>query len=381
MKVIQICQRFPPAIGGVESHVSNLALELTRRGVGVKVFTTDSARDIPFQRLPRNNIQYPFEVRRFHAYKAANLPHGLGIIAPSMLPRLLSESFDIVHAHSYGFFPTYAGTFVHEIRNRPLVITTHSDAGRHNLQKLIYDATVPTLTLRRATRIIAITKEEVRYLIRLGVQSKRISVIPNGINLAEFEGKLERPHNSDFLSILFVGRVYPNQKGLETLIRAVSQIARSVNWRLDIVGEDWSGAAGVLELARKLGIHDRVQVLGELSRANLVEAYQTADLFVLPSLFEPFGIVLLEAMASGLPIVASRVGGIPEVVEEGKTGLLVEPGNPEELRKALETLLSDTNLRNRMGQAGRERAVLFSWTTIVPQIQKVYEEVIANDAN
>lgn len=381
MKVIQICQRFPPAIGGVESHVSNLALELTRNGVDVTVFSTDSARDIPFQRLSGDSTQYPFEVRRFHAFNAAKLPHGLGIMAPSMLPGLLAESFDIMHAHSYGFFSTYAGVFVHRIRNRPLVITTHSDAGRPHLQKFVFDSVVPILTLRRANRIIAVTKEEVRYLVSLGVQSKRISVIPNGINPAEFVGKAERRHNLDFVSILFVGRVYPDQKGLETLIRAVSQIANSVGWRLNIVGEDWGGAAGILQLAQKLGIHGRVKVLGRLSSAKLIEAYQAADLLVMPSLFEPFGIVLLEAMASGLPVVASRVGGIPEVIEEGKTGLLVAPGNPEELRTALESMLSDDRLRERMGQAGRERAELFSWKIIVPKIQKVYEEAITENAN
>lgn len=380
MKVLQLTQRFAPAVGGVESHVFNVASELTRRGVTVEVFATDSVRDIPFQRLAGDSLRFPFQVWRFHAFKIANLPHGLGIVAPSMITRLLSESCDVVHAHSYGYFSTHAGVFARKIHKVPLVITTHSDAGRPYLQKRLFDSVIPLLTIRQAQRVIAVTKSEARYLIGLGVKSHRIAVIPNGINLAEFEGKTGAKHNGEFASILYVGRVYPEQKGLETLIRAVSRIDNSTRFHLNILGEDWGGAAGIFELARSLRIQDRVEILGRLSNAELIQAYRSADLLVMPSLFEPFGIVLLEAMASGLPVVASRVGGIPEVVEEGKTALLVHPGNPDELRTAIEDLLLDDRLRRRMGQAGRKRAQLFSWNLIVPKIQKVYEEAIAENA-
>lgn len=381
MKVLQLTQRFPPAIGGVENHVSNLATELTDRRVEVEVFTTDSARDIPFRRYTGDNTRFNFKVRRFHALKAANLPHGLGIIAPSMLPSLLSEPCDIVHAHSYGYFSTYAGTFVHRTRGVPLVLTTHSDPGRPHLQKRIFDAIVPELTLRQAQQVIAVTTSEARYLSSLGVENRRIVVIPNGINLAAFRGGREKSQDTEFLRILYVGRVYLDQKGLEILIRAASILPNSIRWRLDIVGEDWGGAAKILELAQKLKIRERVRILGRLDEAKLVDAYYSADVLVMPSLFEPFGIVLLEAMASGLPIVASNVGGVPEVVDEEKTGLLVEPGNPKSLAAALEYILSNESLRRSMGRAGRKRVSQFSWDLIVPKILKVYEQVIAENVS
>ncbi len=381
MKVLQLTQRFPPAIGGVENHVFNLASELTKKGVDVEVFTSDSARDIPFERLEDDNLRFPFKVRRFHAFKIANLPHGLGVVAPSMLFGSLSHHGDLVHAHSYGYFTTYAGAFVRRVRKFPLVITTHSDAGRPHLQKRLFDAITPLLTLRQAQRVIAITKSEAMYLRSLGVQSQRITIIPNGINLADFEGKSKRIPKRESANILYVGRVYPEQKGLETLIRSIYLISHSKRPIVNIVGEDWGGSAGILNLANKLKVQDRVKLLGRLDSDGLVQAYNSADLFVMPSLFEPFGIVLLEAMASGLPIVASRVGGIPEVVEEGKTAMLVPPGNPEELRIAIEALLSNDRLRRAMGHAGRERAALFSWSRIIPRILRVYEEAIAEIAN
>ncbi len=381
MKVLQLTQRFAPAIGGVENHVFNLASELTRRGVDVEVFASDSARDIPFERLKGDKLQFPFKVRRFHAFKIADFPHGLGVVAPSMLMGSLSHYCDLVHAHSYGYFTTYAGAIVRRVRKIPLVITTHSDAGRPHLQKRLFNAITPLLTLRQAQRVIAITKSEAMYLRSLGVQSQRITVIPNGIDLAKFEGKNRRIRNEESASILYVGRVYPEQKGLETLIRSISLISYSKRPIVNIVGEDWGGSASLLNLANKLKVQDRVKLLGRLDSDKLVQAYNSADLFVMPSLFEPFGIVLLEAMASGLPVVASRVGGIPEVVKEGKTALLVPPGNPEELRTAIEELLSNDRLRRAMGNAGRARAGLFSWSLIIPRILRVYEEAIAEIAN
>ena len=381
MKVLQLTQRFHPAIGGVETHVSNLASELTHRGVDVQVFTTDSARDTPFQRYTGDNIRLSFKVRRFHAVKAANFPHGLGVVAPSMLSSLLSEPCDLMHAHSYGYFVAYAGTFAHKIRGIPLVLTTHSDAGRPRLQKRIFDSIVPALTLRHAQRVIAVTSSEASHLRTLGVEGQRINVIPNGINIEDFEEKRKRTRRVDPASILWVGRIYPEQKGLETLIRAISLISPSNRPYLNIVGEDWGGSADILKLAHRLNVQDRVRLLGRLNGDELRQAYTSAELFVLPSVFEPFGIVLLEAMASGLPVIASRVGGIPEVVEEGKTALLVPPSNPEELRTAIETLWSNDRLRRAMGHAGRERAGLFSWSLIIPRIMKVYEEAIAEIAN
>lgn len=381
MKVLQLTQRFPPAIGGVENHVFNLASKLTETGIDVDVFATDSVRDIPFRRLEGDSNDFPFKVRRFRAVKLAEMPHGLGIVAPSMIPNSLSSRSDLVHAHSYGYFATFVGALARKIRKIPLVITTHSDAGRPRLSKRLFDTIVPPITLWEAQRIIALTESEEKYLTSLGVPPGQIVVIPNGIDLREFPSTIERAAHGGVACVLFVGRLYSQQKGLEILIQALSHIHPSMKFQLNIVGEDWGGASSILDLAKKLGVEDRIKILGRLSRNELLRRYASADLFVLPSLFEPFGIALLEAMASGLPVVASRVGGIPEVIEEGKTGLLVPPSNAEELGAAIERLLSDEGKRRIMGHAGQERAALFSWDLIVPRIRKVYEEAIAESAN
>ncbi len=376
MHVVQVTQRFPPALGGVENHVYNLALGLSAAGVSTEIFTTDLRTDTPFRRLDGGLPAAPFPVRRFVARKFLDLPHGLGVLAPSMVVALFEDSYELVHAHAYGYFPVLAGGLAQLIRRIPLVVTSHSDRGGESVSKQLFDWAVPPMTLRRAHRLIALTAREAQNLERLGVDSDRIRIIPNGVDLSEFENLAVRRGAEGEVTVLFVGRCYSRQKGLEYLVRAVEHLPSRQKVHLKIVGEDWGGVTGLRALARALGIEDQITFTGPLPRADVIRAYGSADIFVLPSLFEPFGIVLLEAMAAGLPIVASRVGGIPEVVQDGATGLLVRPGDSRVLAEAIGRLISDPSLRSQMGEAGRLRAAAFSWERLVPRILKVYDEAI-----
>jgi len=373
---VQLTQRFPPAIGGVESHVYHLAMELVRAHVATEVFTTDLQRDTPFTRLDGDSVPFPFPVRRFHATRFANVPHGLGILAPSMASAILRARPDVVHAHAYGYFPSFVGGFAQLMRGTPLVVTPHSDPGTPTLSKRLFDWAIPPLTIRRAHRVIAVTNVEAQHLRGLGVHPGRIRVIPNGVDLSEFSGLRRQRQPRDEAELLFVGRVYPRQKGLDYLVKALAQLPPQRRVRLVVVGEDWGGVADLRSLARTLGIEDRILFKGLLARDEVLRAYASADVFVLPSLFEPFGIVLLEAMAAGLPVVASRVGGIVDVVEDGKTGLLVPPRNPQAIADAIERLLSNPTLRQRMGAEARMRAPAYSWEELVPRILEVYREAM-----
>jgi len=373
---VQLTQRFSPALGGVETHVYHLAMGLSERGLSTEVFTTDLLTDLPFRRLNGGIPPAPFPVRRFHAVKWLEIPHGLGILSPRMALALLRNGPQVVHAHAYGFFPVIAGGLAEMLRGIPLVVTAHSDAGGPSFSKRLLDWAVPPLTLQRANRVIALTNREAQNLQRLGVDPDRIRIIPNGVNLKEFEGIKQSDEPREILRLLFVGRIYPQQKGLEHLLNALKILAIRWKLHLTLVGEDGGGLERVHALARTLGVEESVTFTGRLPRSELIRAYQAADVFVLPSLFEPFGIVLLEAMAAGLPVVASRVGGIPDVVEEGKTGLLVEPGNSRALAETLEGLLSDPGLRRRMANAGRARAADYSWDRILPQILEVYHDAL-----
>lgn len=380
MRVLQLTQRFPPAVGGVETHVSNLVSRLPAEGVDVDVFTTDLRRDIPFDRFQHVPDESP-SVHRFHAMRVAELPHALGNISPGMIPAVLTEDWDVIHAHAYGFFPTFAGAMGRLLDHGSLVITPHADPGRGGPEKRVFDRLVPPLTLRRAERVIALTPREAEYLSGLGVPRERIAVIPNGVDASEFSTPRSGRTATDEVTALFAGRCYPRQKGLEVLLKAMSLIARDARLRLRIVGEDWGGYGVIQSLARELHLGDRVTLVGRLARPELLREFADADLFVLPSLFDSFPITLLEAMASGLPVVATRVGGVPDVVAHGKTGILVDPGDAPALARAMESLATDESLRTTLGRNGRERSALFSWESIIPRIKKVYEEAVSERAS
>ncbi len=376
MRVLQLTQRFPPAIGGVEDHVLHLAAGLRRSGVDVQVATTDLRRDTPFERLPPSADAYGFPVRRHRAWKFAEVPHGLGIATPSMLLDALDAHADLLHAHAYGTFPTWAGSFARSLDGAALVVTTHSDRGRRSTAKRAFDRLVPRFTLRQASRVIALTRHEAGFLASLGVEEDRIAVIPNGIDLAEFSGFPSARLPRTGVTALFAGRLDPSQKGLEFLVRALAALPRAADVRVRLVGEDWGAAGPLGGLAERLGVADRLTFVGPVPRKNLLEEYARADLFVLPSLFEPFGIVLLEAMAAGLPVVATRVGGIPEVVADGETALLVEPADAAELGAAILRLAESPERRVVLGARGRQRARAYSWDALVPRVLEVYRQAI-----
>ena len=376
-KVLQLTQRFPPAIGGVERHVERLATELYRAGAKVEIVTTDLARDRPFERQPALGEGDAFPIRRHRAIRWAGLPHGLGIAAPGMFVDAWRSPSDVVHAHAFGYFPTWVGRLLRATRRTPLVITPHSNDGTGTGLSRLYASATSWAVLRAADRVIALTHGEAERLATWGIERVRVRVIPNGIDLDEFATSTGVRRASPHPIVLYVGRMYPEQKGLDTLIPAFAALSGTGSAELRLIGEDWGGVGLVRRLAKAHGVVDRVRILGPLARAEVLREYAGASAFVLPSHFDSSPFVLLEAMASGLPIVATRVGGVPEVVVEGSTALLVPPGDPASLTAALERLLSDPSLAARFAEAGHRRAEEFSWSRILPRYFELLAEVIS----
>jgi glycogen synthase len=377
VRILELTQRYPPALGGVERHVERLAHELALAGARVEVVTTDLRRDRPFTREIFDPSLGPVQVRRHRAVRWLRDRRGLTIAAPGMLADALRARVDIVHAHAFGYFPTWVGRITRSLRNIPLVVTPHSDRGEGTDRSHLYGAAVARATLRKAERTIALTRLEAAWLESLGVKAERIRVIPNGIDLTEFAALPPRRSHSGGPRVLYVGRLQPEQKGLETLVEAFAQLPRALDAQLRFVGEDWGGLARIVQVAHDRDVTDRVSTTGPVSRPELLAEYSSSDLFVLPSRFEPFGIVLLEAMAAGLPVVATRVGGIPEVVDESRTALLVSPGDALSLADAIRRVLTDPALAARLGATGRQHVERFSWPRLVPEYLQTFSEMIA----
>lgn len=197
----------------------------------------------------------------------------------------------------------------------------------------------------------------------------RVGVVPEPIDLGEWRRRFAGvpPSPSGPPTVLSVARMYP-RKRLEDLLGAAAQLAARIpDVRVRIVG-DGPESARLRALARGLGLTTVVTFLGEVTRSQLAVEYVRADCFCLPTVQEGFGLVFAEAMAAGLPIVACRAAAVPEIVDDGRTGLLVSPKAPDELAKAMETILTNTPLRAALGGTGRRRVEAFDLDRVATRL-------------
>jgi glycosyltransferase involved in cell wall biosynthesis len=228
-----------------------------------------------------------------------------------------------------------------------------------------------------------------QFLRQVIYPAEQVYVVPNGVDLERFwpgdkrasRARLGIPANETV--VLFAGQV-SEEKGLLHLVRACRRLVPHHNFRLLVAGSSslWGGVEDLEEQTpyeRQIAEETaglKATFLGKVAHAKMPMVYQATDIFVCPSVWdEPFGMVNLEAMATGLPIVATRAGGIPEVIVDGVTGLLVPPADADALTGALRGLLDDPLLRRRMGQKGLTRAQEFTWDSIAGRVKEIYEEV------
>jgi len=230
---------------------------------------------------------------------------------------------------------------------------------RHRL-RAFYDRRSAGPIVRAAARVIVQTREEERLLGTLGLGLRRVDVIPPGyapLSTVAPPGTFRTRYQIPGPYVLFVGRLASN-KGLLPLVEAFAAVARDhPDATLVLVGEDGGMRAGVEAAGTRLGLGPRLRIVGHVGEdAVLADAYREARMTVLPSEYEAFGLVLLESLAQGTPVVASRVGGIPELVSDGACGLLISRGDENALAENIVRLASDERVRRQMGEESRKRA-------------------------
>jgi len=373
MRILHLYKAYPPVKGGIENTVELLAESQAAAGHDVTVLVSASGW------IPRvESLSGVRVVREPRLLELASTP-----LSPTLPLRLLTRRPDIAHVHS-PFPPAEVANLLFG-RARRTVLTYHSDVVRQRHIMRLY-APVLHAVLRRVDRIFPTSEPYLRRSPFLRRVADRCQVIPLGVRLEPFgrpdataAARLRLGWSSDGqLSarpvVLFVGRLRA-YKGLHHLLQAMT----GVEANLAIVG-DGPERRRLEGLSRRLGIAHRVHFAGHLADDLLPAAYQAADAFVLPSHLpsEAFGLVMVEAMASGLPVVCTELGtGTSVVVQHGETGLVVPPADPEALARALQRLLSDDELRQRFGRAGRTRARReFSAETYVSRTLDAYEDVL-----
>ncbi len=390
MKIAQVSTRFPPGPGGVERHVEEISRRLSARGRTVEVFASDLNREFPMERLPPS---VPREERApwgtVHRLPVWSMPGELHYPFFRGLERALAASRpDIVHVHTFGTNQVAVARRYRRRTGTPFVLTAHFhpiwsiEGGwlRHRIRGF-YDRRLAGPTMAPAARVIVQTREEERLLRSLGFPLPPLEIVPPGYS--PLPAPPEGPVFRDRFGIsgpyaLFVGRLASN-KGLPELVTAFAELAREdAEAHLVLVGADGGQRANVEARVRGFGLGERVHLLGHLGDETLLAAaYREATVTVLPSEYEAFGLVLLESLAAGTPVIATRVGGIPEFIEDGRSGLLVPPKDAPALAAALRRIWTDPALGRRLGHHGRTETVpRYTWDRSVDRLDAIYREVL-----
>lgn len=360
--------------GGVTEHVNHLAAQFRKSGHDVHILAPSSS-----------NPLHPIDEPNLHRIgRVVSIPANgsvarieLSLRGYSQVKRLLREQeFDIIHLHE----PLMPALPPSVLRHSKTVNVGTFHAYRRSNFAYFYAKLVARPLFNKLHGLIAVSHPARDFVAEYFPGSYRI--IPNGVDFDRFSAPAPRIARFDDgrLNVLFVGRL-EKRKGLKYLLRAWDYVrAQFRDARLIVVGEG-RPRKGYERWVRRRG-WDEVVFTGYVPDAELVSYFQSCDLFCAPSTGqESFGIVLLEAMAAGRPIVASNIPGYDEVVADTVEGLLVEPKNPPALATAIVRLLADPAKRAQMGEAGQRKARRYRWEEVAGSVLAYYDEVLARQRN
>jgi len=391
--------------GGMNVYVRELTRRLGQLGVHVDVFTRSQDEHVPHV---LHDLGYGNRVVHIPAGPEVPLPKPeLANHLPQFVDGIEKFSaekgirYDLIHSHYW--MSGIAGLQLKTRWNLPILHMFHTLVLMKNRVARTpqeveggYRIDGEQTILRSADRIIAATPAELAQLQFLyRADSNKITVIPPGVDTSHFspipadEARTAigiQPHDR---MILFVGRIEP-LKGIETLIRAIAllykdRIISGCPHYLAIVGGDPNltpementEMARLMALCRELGVDDLVLFLGKRAQDTLPYYYSAAEVVVMPSHYESFGMVALEAMACGTPVIASQVGGLAFLVQDGITGYSIPDDNPQALADKLSLLVCDPGLRNQLGQQAADYARQYDWEIIAQRITNLYQELLA----
>jgi D-inositol-3-phosphate glycosyltransferase len=391
--------------GGMNVYVRELTTHLGRAGVHVDVFTRSQDEHIPHV---LHDLGYGNRVVHIPAGPEIPLPkQQLSTHIPEFTDGILRFAeerglqYDIVHSHYW--MSGLSALALRDHWNSPVINMFHTlglmknrIARSESEIEGDYRIEGEMKVVHQANRLIAATLAERAQLEHLyRAQASNIGVVPPGVDLSRFypiskdEAKAVVGIPPEHRMILFVGRIEP-LKGLETLLRALALLRKSATSEccpmyLVVIGGEPDASADTMnaEMARLLAIRDELNLqkmvifLGKKAQDTLPYYYSAAETVVVPSFYESFGMVALESMACGTPVVASQVGGLAFLVQDGVTGYVVPDGDAEALSQRLLTLYHDRPLRDHLGEQAAAAARAYDWEIIAKQIIRLYDETLA----
>ena len=362
MKVLIPATHYYPVIGGIETWTRNIAEQLTAMA---EVFVVTGKVKDQSQQEEASGVK----IWRTSFFTLANLSASPLIFTISSLPFIFfkslalikKEKIDVVHCQ--GFLSSVLGFLLFKLTGAPYVVTVQRLESKSNpFKNFIY---------RQAAVCIGASRAIGQYFKEIGC--KNIEVIPNGIDLEKFENLERKPH-AGFV-VMTVARL-EMVKGIKYLIEAAarSELQRRSYLLILIIG-DGSEKRSLEGLVEKLGLKDKVRFLGEIPNEQIPSYLATADCFVLPSLKEGFGIVILEAQAAGIPVIGTKVGGILDLIKDGQTGILVEPGNSEDISRAISRVYADSEFSRSLVKNAKIELTKYSWQNIAEKVYSEYDSI------
>ena len=408
MKISMISEHASPlaVIGGADAggqnvHVAELALALGRRGDDVTVYTRRDSPEVD-ERVPLGPGVEVVNVTAGPAEPVERdrmLPHMCDLAAGVARDWAERGAPELVHSHFWmSGLAALDAAAQHEVRAGERVPVVHTFHALGTVKRR-HQGAADTSPAERAElkprvgqdadAIIATCTDEVDELAAMGIDRAKASVIPCGVDLRRFTPRGPRAFDATRPTIAVVGRIVP-RKGTDLVISALAELTDRGMGDVELVvvgGPDAAGGglladpeiARLADVARALGVGDRVRFLGRIPQEDLPAVFRSVDVVVCTPWYEPFGIVPLEAMGCGVPVVAAAVGGLQDTVVDGVTGVHVPPRDPVAVAEALRVLLPDAAFRRKLGRAGRARAERdYTWDGVAARTADVYRRLVAN---
>ncbi len=387
MKILMLTWEYPPRIvGGIAKVVYDLSRRLIKDGHEVTVVTYKEG-DVPYYENDKGVEVYRVDNYMINPNNFIDwiMQLNFNLVAKASEIMNTKGKFDVIHAHDW--LVANAAKTLKSAYNIPIVATIHAtEAGRNGgireeQQRYINDT--EWMLTYEATEVIVNSnymKNEVQRLF--GLPFEKINVIPNGINLNIYNGieknfEFRRKYARDNEKIVMCAGRLVYEKGFQYLIDAAPKILNNYHDVKFII----AGKGGMMDelkaKANYLGISDKVYFTGQLCPQDLYTMYKCADVAVFPSTYEPFGIVAIEGMYAGTPIVVSDVGGLNEIVEHGVTGMKSYAGNANSLADSILSLLFDQQLAYNVAKNGKEKVKnVYNWTIIAQDTHFTYQKAI-----
>ena len=386
--------------GGMNVYIVETSKRLAQRGIEVEIFTrATSPKDEDRVELAPGVIVKHIPAGPFEGLRKEDLPAQLCAVTAGVLRAEATKRegfYDLLHSHYW--LSGQVGWIAQERWGVPLVHTMHTMARVKN--RNLADGDIPEPAIREigeeqvvqtADRLVANTQTEAQELIELyDADPARVRVVHPGVDLTNFvpgsksDARHELGLKTDAVVMLFVGRIQP-LKAPDVLLKAAAELIRhqpELKNRLVVPicgGPSGTGLArpdALHELAAQLGITENVIFEPPTNRARLVKWLQAADVCLIPSYNESFGLVALEAQACGTPVIAANVGGLPTAVSNNYSGLLVDGHNPHDWAHVLERYFADVKLQEKLSAGALDHAAKFSWEATTERLIEVYEEAI-----